>query len=123
MVQILLGSQVRQKIDFMIVDNIDRGEWIGQMNIDFYFHRSLIWLVIIVNGFLFWLNRKYHFGMTTFKYVLVLIGMEFLTGLLFSYAGMPAVLQPVHLVVASAMFAVQLYGLKYLTYKSESLIR
>jgi cytochrome c oxidase assembly protein subunit 15 len=123
MIQIILGTQVRQKIDFMIVENLDRGEWISKMNIDFYFHRSLIWLVVIVNGLLYWLNTKSNFGMVIFKYILVLIGIEFLTGLLFSYAGMPAVLQPVHLVVASIMLGVQLYGLKYFIYKSESLIR
>jgi len=122
-IQILLGTQVRQNIDFMIADNIDRGEFIGLMKIDFYFHRSLIWLVIIVNGILFWLNKKQNYGLIIFIYVLSLIAIELISGILFSYAGMPAVIQPLHLTVAAILLAVQLYGLKYFKYKSESLIR
>jgi cytochrome c oxidase assembly protein subunit 15 len=122
-IQILLGTQVRQTIDFMVADNIDRGVWLANMNIDFYFHRSLIWLVIIVNGLLFWLNRKNNFGITLFTIILALIGLELFSGLLFSYAGMPALLQPLHLVVATLLLAVQLYGLVYFKYKRESLIR
>ena len=122
-IQILLGTQVRQKIDFLVADNVDRGAWISNMNVDFYFHRSLIWLVIIVNGGLFWMNKKNNYGMIIFIYILALIGIELLTGILFSYAGMPAILQPIHLVVASLMLAVQLYGLKYFNYKRDSLIR
>lgn len=122
-VQILLGTQVRQKIDFLVADSVDRGAWLSNMNVDFYFHRSLIWLVLIVNGALFWMNRKNNYGMIIFIYIIGLIGVELLTGILFSYAGMPAILQPIHLVVASLMLAVQLYGLKYFSYKRESLIR
>jgi cytochrome c oxidase assembly protein subunit 15 len=122
-IQILLGTQVRQKIDFLVADNIDRGAWLSNMNVDFYFHRSLIWLVLIVNGTLFWLNKKNNYGMVIYKYIIALILVEFLTGVLFSYAGMPAILQPIHLVVASLMLAVQLYGLKFFKYKTESLIR
>jgi cytochrome c oxidase assembly protein subunit 15 len=122
-VQILLGTQVRQKIDFLVADNVDRGAWLSNMNVDFYFHRSLIWLVLVINGALFWINKKKNYGMFIFIYIIALIGMELLTGILFSYAGMPAILQPIHLVVASLMLAVQLYGLKFFKYKRESLFR
>ena len=122
-IQILLGTQVRQTIDFMVADSVDRGSWLSNMNIDFYFHRSLVWLVILVNGLLFWMNRKNNYGITLFTLVLLLISLELLTGILFSYAGMPALLQPVHLVIASLLFALQLYGLIYFKYKRESLIR
>lgn len=122
-IQILLGTQVRQTIDFMVAENVDRGVWLSNMNIDFYFHRSLIWLVIAINGILYWLNGKNNYGINLFKLILALIGLELITGLLFSYAGMPALLQPVHLVVATLLLAVQLYGLVYFKYKRESLIR
>jgi len=122
-VQILLGTQVRQTIDFMVEDNIERGVWLANMNIDFYFHRSLIWLVIAVNTILFWLNRKNNYGITLFTLILALIALELISGLFFSYAGMPALLQPIHLVVATLLLAVQLYGLVYFKYKRESLIR
>jgi len=122
-VQILLGTQVRQEVDFMVADNVDRASWISQMNIQFFLHRSLIWMVLIVNGFLFWLNKTNNYGLIMFTYIIGLIGVEFLTGILFAYAGMPAILQPIHLVVGSLMLAMQLYGLKFFKYKRASLIR
>jgi len=122
-IQILLGTQVRQTIDFMVADNVDRGAWLSNMTIDFYFHRSLIWLVIGINSILYWLNRKNNYGITLFTLILGLIGLELISGILFSYAGMPALLQPVHLVVATLLLAVQLYALVYFKYKRESLIR
>lgn len=121
--QILLGSQVRQEIDFLVKDNIDRSQWISMQNIDFYIHRSLIWLVLLANLALFWINKKQKYGFTFINIVLGLIAVEFITGVLFSYAGMPAVLQPVHLLIASVLLGVQLFYLSQLKYKSDSLIR
>jgi len=122
-IQILLGIQVRQEIDFLVVESIDRGEWIGNMNIDFYFHRSFSWLVLIVNGVLFWVNYTKKIGIPIFKYVIGLILIEFITGLLFSYADMPAFIQPIHLLIATLLLGIQLFGLKYLQFQRESLIR
>ena len=122
-VQILLGVQVRQKIDFLVVDNIDRGEWLGNMGADFYFHRSFSWLVLIVNVVLLWLNNTRNVGIPIVKYVVGLILIEFITGVLFSYANMPAFIQPIHLLIANLLLAIQLFGLKYLRFHRESLIR
>lgn len=121
--QILMGVQVRQKIDFLVVDNVHRAEWINNLATDFYFHRSFSWLLLIVNGFLFWYNSDKHYGIPIFKYIMVLIGIEFLTGILFSYASMPAFTQPFHILSACLMLGFQLYGLKYLKYTRDSLLR
>ena len=113
MVQIILGSQVRQEIDFLIADNVERHQWIGQMDTDFYFHRSFFWVVLMVNGFLFWFNQKNSYGLKTINLIISLIGVEFITGILFSYAGMPAFIQPIHLLVATVLLGVQLYTLQF----------
>ncbi len=113
MVQIILGSQVRQEIDFLIADHVERHQWIGQMDTDFYFHRSFFWVVLMVNGFLFWFNQKNNYGLKTINLIISLIGVEFITGILFSYAGMPAFIQPIHLLVATVLLGVQLYTLQF----------
>ncbi|MGV6860294.1 MAG: COX15/CtaA family protein [Putridiphycobacter sp.] len=123
MFQIIMGAQVRQKIDFLVADQVDRNQWIGEMDVDFYFHRSFFWLVLLVNGLIYWLNEKHKYGIKQLKFVIGLILIEFITGVLFSYAGMPAFIQPVHLLTASVLLGVQIYILKYFNYKSESLIR
>ncbi len=122
-VQILLGVQVRQEIDFLVADQVDRGQMIGSLDTDFYFHRSFSWIVLAVNGLLFWFNRQKNIGLPIFKYIIGLILVEFVTGILFSYADMPAYIQPIHLLVANILLGIQLFGLKYLRFYRESLIR
>ena len=105
------------------MDGIDRGHWIAGMEGDFLFHRSFSWVLLIVNLGLLWLNRKANYGIQSIKYIVVLLLILFITGVLFSYAGMPAFIQPIHLFVASIMLGIQLYSLDYFKYRSESLIR
>ncbi|MFK8039622.1 MAG: heme A synthase [Crocinitomicaceae bacterium] len=121
--QILMGVQVRQAIDFLVADNVDRGQWIGNLDSDFYFHRSFSWLILALNGYLFWQNKVLSIGLVQLKYIVAIIAIEFITGLLFSYAGMPAFIQPLHLLMACLLLAIQIYTLKYFKFRRESLIR
>ncbi len=121
--QILMGVQVRQKIDFLVADNVDRGEWIGNLNLDFYFHRSFSWCILALNIWLLWKNRVLNIGLSSLKYIVAIILVEFLTGVLFSYAGMPAFIQPLHLLMACLLLGIQIYTLKYFKFHRESLIR
>lgn len=122
-IQIILGAQVRQEIDFLVMDGIDRGEWISGMEGDFLFHRSFSWVLLIVNLALLWLNKRENYGIQSIKYIVGLLLLLFLTGILFSYAGMPAIIQPIHLLGAAIMLGVQFYSLDFFKYRSESLIR
>lgn len=122
-IQVILGAQVRQEIDFLVKDGIDRAYWIDGMDGDFLFHRSFSWVLLGVNVLLLWLNKKYNYGIPAIKYFVGLIVILFITGILFSYAGMPAIIQPLHLVVASLLLGIQFYGLRYFDYHRESLIR
>ena len=121
--QILMGVQVRQAIDFLVADNVDRGEWIGNLDNDFYFHRSFSWLILGLNAYLLWQNRVLNIGLNSLKYILAIIIIEFITGILFSYAGMPALIQPLHLLMACMLLCIQLYTLKYFKFNRESMIR
>jgi cytochrome c oxidase assembly protein subunit 15 len=121
--QILMGVQVRQAIDFLVAENVDRGKWIGNLDTDFYFHRSFSWLILALNGWLFWKNKSLHIGLNTLKYIIAIILIEFVTGVLFSYAGMPAFIQPLHLLMACLLLGIQIYSVKYFKFTRESLIR
>lgn len=122
-IQIILGAQVRQEVDFLVKDGVDRAFWIDGMAGDFLFHRSFSWLLLIVNIILLWLDRKAHYGMPFLKYIVGLILLLFVTGVLFSYAGMPAFIQPLHLLIASILLGIQFYSLDYFKRRRESLIR
>lgn len=121
--QILLGAQVRQEVDFMVKDGVDRAMWIDGAGGQFLLHRSFSWLLLITNVALLWMDRKAGYGMQVLKYIVGMLILLFITGVLFSYAGMPAILQPVHLLVSSALLAVQFYSLDYFKYKRDSMIR
>jgi cytochrome c oxidase assembly protein subunit 15 len=113
-VQVILGAQVRQEVDFMVKEGVERALWIDSMQGDFLFHRSFSWILLGANVILFWLNQKANYGFSSLKYILgILIGL-FVTGILFSYAGMPAFVQPMHLLFACVLFALQLFSLSYL---------
>ena len=122
-IQIVLGAQVRQEVDFMVMDGVDRAYWIDSMAGDFLFHRSFSWILLVVNLALLWMNRKSNYGIPVLKYIVGLILLLFVTGVLFSYAGMPAFIQPMHLLVASILLGIQFYSLDYFKPKRESLIR
>lgn len=121
-VQIILGAQVRQEVDFMVKESLNRADWISSMPGDFYFHRSFSWIVLAINLLLWYLNRKAKTGITALSVILVLIGLEFLTGILFSYAGMPAIIQPLHLLLATLILCIQFFTLKYFKQTRNSLL-
>jgi cytochrome c oxidase assembly protein subunit 15 len=114
-IQIILGAQVRQEVDFLVKDAVDRSSWISEMDTDFYFHRSFSWVLLLVNIVLLYLNRKMKYGIPTITFIVGLILFEFITGVLFSYANMPAFVQPAHLLIASILLGVQYYSLAYLS--------
>jgi cytochrome c oxidase assembly protein subunit 15 len=113
-VQVILGAQVRQEVDFMVKDGIERAAWISNMPGDFLFHRSFSWILLAANVLLFWLDYKAKTALVGLKFTLAILVVLFITGVLFSYAGMPAFVQPVHLLLACVLLAIQLFSLSSL---------
>ncbi|MBP6458517.1 MAG: COX15/CtaA family protein [Crocinitomicaceae bacterium] len=102
-VQMFLGTQVREAIDFLVKQGYSRQYWVEHLGIPFFIHRSFSWLVLGMMGYLYWINRK---GLkskiiNTSVYLLVL---ELTTGILLAYADMPGLVQTSHLLFASIMF-------------------
>jgi cytochrome c oxidase assembly protein subunit 15 len=92
------------------------------MEVDFYFHRSFSWVLLAANILLFYINKKESYGIPTLKFILVLLLIEFITGVLFSYADMPAFTQPIHLLTASILLGFQYFTLGYFKQQRDSMI-
>jgi cytochrome c oxidase assembly protein subunit 15 len=110
LVQIALGTQVRQLID-EIASSLDYGQrnlWIDLAGNTFKFHRSFAILLVIVNSMLYIRNRKLGLGFVLPSWILVLVGVEVLSGIVLTYVDMMALMQPIHLVVASLLFVLQI---------------
>ncbi len=111
LIQITLGTQVRQFVDEQIdvVGENAKELWLLKPTLQFYIHRSLSILVVLINGYLFLKIKKYSLGFEKINWVIYLIVFEVLTGILMYYIEFPFGSQPLHLVLASLLFGVQFY--------------
>jgi len=109
--QVVIGTQVRQFVDEQVkVVGYDHMQAVLQNPMaDFYIHRSFSVLVFVLNAFLFLRNRKLQHGFDKMNWVMLLIGIEIISGMVMYYLHFPFGSQAVHLVIASLLFGVQFY--------------
>lgn len=110
--QIALGTQVRQFVDEVVnsVGYEQKHLWLENPNIKFYAHRSFSILVLIVNAVIWYLNRRMNYKLDRLTNgLLMVIGIEILTGILMFYFDFPFLTQPLHLIIAALMFSIQFY--------------
>jgi cytochrome c oxidase assembly protein subunit 15 len=114
-IQIALGTEVREQIDMIssAMTELSRSEWVTRVGANFEYHRDLAILVIIVNLVSFLMIRKrYPAGGYQYKYiscVLLLIVLQVVTGLTLSYMGLPPFAQAIHILLATLVFGAQFY--------------
>jgi cytochrome c oxidase assembly protein subunit 15 len=110
LIQIILGTQVRQFVD---VQNKINGYFNWDITsiapLKFHIHRTLSILVLALNAWLFFLNKKLNLGYGKYKFVMVCIGLEIATGMAMYYFNFPFSTQPLHLVIATIMVGIQFY--------------
>jgi heme a synthase len=118
LVQILLGTQVREAIDQISVI-ATRESWISGINETFSMHRSFSWIVLLVHVGLIVRLRKTQ-GLNIFPLILILLILStILSGAGMAYLGVPPVLQPIHLLLATLTFGMQFLWLLKLNRKEE----
>ncbi len=106
LMQILFGTQVREAID-AVSASFPRSEWISNLGGEFFLHRTFSWLVLAINGALFYLMYKTE-AFRPFSIPLILLILStVLSGVGMAYGGVPPFLQPLHLVLASIIFGIQ----------------
>jgi cytochrome c oxidase assembly protein subunit 15 len=111
MVQIILGTQVRQFVDDQVVAvGYDaKSLWLSDPDMLFYFHRSFSIIVFLLNAWLWYFNRKYNYGLSKINWIFSFVILEALTGIAMYYFDFPVLSQPLHLVIASLLFGLQFY--------------
>jgi len=110
LVQIALGTQVRQIID-EISSGLDYGQrelWIGLVGNTFKVHRSFAIVLVLINGLLFFRNYKFNLGFKLVNAVFAVVILEVVSGIILTYFDMMALMQPIHLVAASVLFVLQI---------------
>ena len=111
LVQIVLGTQVRQFVDEQIteVGEIAKNLWLHQPSMSFYIHRSFSIIVVLFNLYLAYRIYKLNLGLTKINWVLLILLIEIITGMAMFYWDFPFMSQTMHLVLASLLFGVQFY--------------
>lgn len=113
LVQIVLGTQVREAIDAVsfALGNLLRGEWVERTGLVFLVHRSFSLVLLGVHVvYFFWAftyaQRKSPVSFWSQALVVVLL-FEIGSGMGMAYFAIPAFLQPLHLVLGSLILGIQ----------------
>ncbi|KEO74897.1 COX15/CtaA family protein [Anditalea andensis] len=111
--QIVLGTQVREQLDAVAFrfGNLFRSEWINYLGIEFLIHRSYSLVLLGIHLVFVYKVYKYSLRSTSiFKWSQILILnilFVIITGVGMAYFGIPAFLQPLHLLLGSLIIGLQ----------------
>lgn len=127
LVQIILGTQVRQFIDHQmdVLGAENPGKWLLPEPTIYLVHRSFSIIIVLLTGLSYWQSRRYKLQLSSIKWVVSLVLLAVITGVVMAYAAFPFTSQPLHLVIASALFGVlfywvlQLFADNFKNWKSE----
>jgi len=112
-IQIVLGTQVREQIDQISfsLGNMLREQWVDRVGLNFLIHRSFSILIFGTNLlYIIWVfkysSRKSQVNLWS-QVLILLVILEIATGIGMAYYGIPAFLQPIHLLIGSLIIGVQ----------------
>jgi cytochrome c oxidase assembly protein subunit 15 len=120
LLQIAMGTQVREAVDGIALAQVARQFWREDFPVLFYIHRSFSSIILFTNLWIVWtifrnIDKKSPlFRASITLATVVIIGI--LAGVSLDRLGMPAVAQPIHLLMANLIFGVQFFltlGLGY----------
>lgn len=113
LIQVVIGTQVREEIDqvsFALGDLL-REEWISRLGIDFLIHRSFSIVLLIVHLLYFYWAFRYSARRSKVnllsQVLMLVILLEIASGMGMAYFGIPAFLQPLHLLLGSLILGIQ----------------
>lgn len=110
LIQVILGTQVREQIDHISfsLNFLHRELWIEKLDYMFFIHRSFSIIIVAISIYIFWKIRQQSPGKIKLAALVIgLIILEVIAGMVLSYAGMPAIAQPLHLLLSTALFSAQ----------------
>lgn len=121
LLQVAMGTQVREAVDFIAHEHsyIDRQYWRDDFPIIFYVHRSFSSVILFTNLWIAWQLHKNAANslLSRTGYVLAsLIVTAILAGVSLDRLGMPAIAQPIHLLMANLIFGAQFFLFMCLNY-------
>ena len=116
LVQMVLGTQVREQIDHITntTPDLSREFWVPSLDVVFEIHRSFSWFILLVTLYLGWyvkqhvaaaLLRQCGFGL------LAIVLAQVVSGIGMQMFNIPPAFQVVHLVLSALMVCLAFFGL------------
>lgn len=101
-IQASLGTIVRMYVDDISKELLyeKRETWLVAKPVSFLIHRTFSWFVLLATFYLSWRGR-YSVVKKQINWILVVILCEMATGIVLYYADVPALAQPLHLLLAT----------------------
>jgi cytochrome c oxidase assembly protein subunit 15 len=105
LVQIALGTQVREQIDEISksLSYSQRELWIPKLDNIFLYHRSFSWIVAAGAILLYWKSRRFIQLRSHALFILSLVVLTAIVGIIMAWYDIPAIAQPLHLLLASTL--------------------
>lgn len=113
--QILLGTQVRQAVDEIAasLSYTFRDTWVSKVGLPLLIHRSFSLLVLAAHvALIFYIMKdipKNHKIKKLGLALAILIFIEIISGAIMAYSGIPPFIQPLHLLLGTAIFGILFY--------------
>lgn len=113
LIQVVLGTQVREQIDqisFALGDLL-REEWVDRLGVEFLIHRSFS--IVLLGVHLLYFIWAFRYSVRRSKVnlwsqvLMVVLLLEIASGISMAYFGIPAFLQPIHLLLGSLILGIQ----------------
>jgi len=118
-VQVVFGTEVRETIDHLNDQGVARANWVAQLGQPYFIHRVLAYTSLGLSILQFFLVKNKFSSLTLqSKYawiVIVLVGIQMMSGITLARFNVPAFAQTTHLVVASLFFGAQYYLMLLMT--------
>lgn len=125
LLQVIMGTQIRESVDILAVqfNHENREIWREHFPVIFYIHRTFSAVILATNAWLVW-NLGRNYGRSNFlsRIGLVLGGLILIaiaTGIIMDRFGIPAVAQPIHLLLAALIFGTQFFILIVVSYAQQ----
>ena len=109
LIQIAMGTQVRQFIDEQVklLGFENKNYSLLNPSFKFYFHRSFTIAIVLINLWLFYINQFKNLKFKQVNWIVFLIFLESITGILMYYAEFPLGTQATHLLAGAILFGLQ----------------
>ncbi|NQD69111.1 COX15/CtaA family protein [Sphingobacterium shayense] len=118
-VQVIYGTAVREAIDHLSDQGVSRAFWIANLPEAYFVHGILAYVALGLTVIMFFLVKNKFSSLTLqSRYawiVLILVGIQMLSGIILARFDVPAAAQTTHLVVASLFFGAQYYLMLLMT--------